>query len=130
MRDCPGCSLPLSNEAICCNSCGWVKDQSATSRPDDWWQCAHEDRGLRCANPGSISPSTHGTTKGAKHVSGPWYCATHVPTLQRMDLLGQICAPPMGFPALRAISGRMTPRPYDFEAEAERLALQAERAEP
>lgn len=124
MRDCPGCTLPLANDAICCNSCGWTKTSARDADPD-WWRCVHEDRGYRCANAGSVSPSTHGQSKGARSMSGPWFCAQHVPAMQRYDQ-GVLCPPPMGFDGLRAQIKRAVPKPYDFEADAERLAIQQE----
>ncbi len=122
MRDCAKCGKPVDGAS--CPFCGY-SDQPSTEqpkvRPADWWQCVHEDRGQRCSNPGSVSPSILGQTKAGKHVSGPWYCPTHLPTLRRMNAHGVVCPPPMGFDGLRkAARGK----PYDFEATAERLAMQ------
>lgn len=128
MRDCPGCKLPLANDAICCNACGWNASPGVTERDPNWDRCVHEDRGERCANVGNFSPSTTGTMKDGKHVSGPWFCRQHLPARGRF-VDGVYCPPPMGFAGLRAILSRSAPKPFDFEAEAERMAIQQEAAE-
>lgn len=119
MRDCPKCAKAV--DGATCPFCGYSElpaTSRARERDPDWWRCVHEDRGQRCANPGSVSPTVHG---GAKGTSGPWFCWQHVPAMQQFKE-GEACAPPMGFAALKAL----VKRPYDFEAEAERIALQSE----
>ncbi len=127
MLDCPSCKKPV--DGLTCPFCGYSELPAIVpgqvARDPDWWRCCHEDRGQRCANAGSISPSTHGQTTGTKSKSGPWYCWQHVPAMQQFKD-GVRSPPPEGFFA--GWRKKLGPRPVDFEAEAERVALQNEPA--
>jgi hypothetical protein len=69
MRDCPNCGKP--SDGLSCGHCGY-RDPSTKSQPardPNWWRCAHEDHGLRCGKPGSVTQSTQGTDR--------WFCYDH-----------------------------------------------------
>ena len=108
-RDCPECNSPCDGST--CRSCGWT-EHGTTTRPADptRFLCHHEDRGQRCANLGTLSPSTLG--------GGPWYCWQHARHVHGGNAYGS--QPPgsvrrtLGFKRL------------DAEEIAERLAIQQE----
>lgn len=127
MRDCPKCTAPIANDAICCNACGWAKPGTKPAGPTAVggtldpmrWNCVDVLDGQRCAKPGVYNASTQG---------GPnWYCADHFPPFRNM-LSGRRAEPTEAF---RAIVKRMTMRPVgelieDQESRLEREAIQAE----
>lgn len=135
MRNCPQCKVPLANDAICCNACGWTKPgtqpKGATAAGGALdplrWNCIDVEAGQRCAKPGSFSSSTQGGDR--------WYCADHFPPFRSMRS-GQRAQPTEAF---RAIVRRMTQarrvgdviegqanRFEDDESRLEREAIQAE----
>lgn len=118
MLDCPQCKLPLANNAVCCNGCGWSRPGAASAASH--FLCSHEDRGQRCSAPGSFSSSTLG--------GGPWFCSDHFPPFRNWNS-GQRTPPPATF---RAIAAKLRPVAIDVEATVERLAIQGEcvRVEP
>lgn len=82
----------------------------------EWWRCADEIVGQRCALPGAMA---HGTIGG-----GPWYCARHFFGLQAP---GPAHAPTTE--VRERIRETLTPAPRDPEADAERAAIQDPRAQ-
>lgn len=108
-RHCPECGSSISKRGAC-TECSYGR--SATSTDDESWRCIHGKDSDRCPNAGTIKANG----------PGGFYCATHRPNLPLMAD-GVPVPPPMGFAALRA---KVRLRPIDFEAEAERIALQNE----
>lgn len=108
MRDCPECGFAV--DGLVCPRCG---------AGNTTFLCCNVERGQQCAKLGTLSSSTTG--------GGPWYCADHFPPFKGRGSKRE--APPMGFDALRRQArGKVPPlpKPVDFEAVAERLALQDE----
>lgn len=123
MIDCSKCGKPVDGDI--CAFCKWQESRHGYSfAPDPEAQrlmrlCAHEVRGQRCAKPGVVSPSTMQGGRDGKDMR-EWFCWDHVPGLRQFKD-GEECAPPMGFAALRAKL-----KPFDFEAELERRAIQGD----
>jgi hypothetical protein len=127
MSMCPDCGDDLMPNANRCK-CGWrVKVTSISAgrgsaeRDSESWRCCHVDRGQRCANPGSISPSMSG--------KGPWFCAQHYTRGGSSTKQG----PVGGFQPLRDIVGAAAKSndwcgtfAPDDEAANERAAIQKE----
>ncbi len=105
-RHCPECGDPMSPRGVC-GSCGHGKT-TANGKPfdPDWWRCANEERGLRCANPGGISHGTRG--------EGSWYCQAHAFPSSTV-----LAAPSGTFKSMRTAI-----RSPDVESLLERAALQ------
>lgn len=112
-KECPQCGESIAQAAMR-HKCGWTAHVNDKVIDHDWWRCAHEDRGQRCAEPGVVSPSTHG---------GLFFCWTHVPAMPQMKD-GVRMPPPQGFFA--GWRKKLGPRSVDFEGELERRALQDE----
>src|SRR5574343_1652812 len=114
MRDCPKCGAAVDGPWF--KTCGEGRTASAKQAPTDPTHglCHYEDRGQRCGNLGTFSPSTNG--------SGPWFCRQHIPGSR--DASGQ--RTPDGARKLAAIAASLRPKAIDAEAELERLAIQGE----
>lgn len=121
MKDCPGCSKPLSDRAIVCNGCGWEapkRSKKAEAFDPLHGTCEHTDRGQRCVAKAPFSMSTLG--------GGPWFCFDHFPPFTNWSSTRRT-PPPGGFESLRTLTrGLRVPQQLDFEGEAERNALQTE----
>ena len=117
MRDCPKCGDPIADRQDACSGCGWTKPgrKAAAAAFDPLhFLCSHEDRGERCAKPGTLSSSTLG--------GGPWFCAEHFPPFKAAAAPRYHQAPAGFFRSVRTL----LPRKPDLEADAEREAIQAE----
>lgn len=124
MKICPDCSADLVDSATRC-SCGWkAPAQASDGPPDDRHRCANEDRGLRCAELGSLSPSTVG--------GGPWFCWNHAKFIHGGNPGSYVPirrerTPQTDFEELRSLTKSVVPiRPLDVEAELERAALRGD----
>lgn len=117
MRDCPECGKPVDGDA--CVACGY-REAGASAQPlrdPLWWVCVYVDRGQRCANPGSFRESTTG--------GDGWFCKQHYPPFAHRNSVRKT-SPAGGFDHWRQQAGMARPKPVDFEAVAERLAIQGE----
>jgi len=128
MRDCPKCTAPIADAAVCCNSCGWQAPGSAaraisaavgTLGDPLRWVCAHEDRGQRCGAFARFTESTNG--------AGRIYCLDHFPPFGQMRA-GKWSGPTPAFQAIKVKMRQFAdiPKDIDEESVAERKALQGE----
>jgi hypothetical protein len=137
MKTCPtpGCGSQLADKAVACNDCGWEapkRGNAAKERdPSEFVtityaggatvtvsRCCDVDQGLRCAEPGTLSMSTHASDKTL------WYCRKHFPPF-RGHVREQSALPLGGFKPLREL---VKPKLLDPEAALERQAIQGEHA--
>ena len=117
MKLCQECSEELSSNARRC-ACGW-RSAEASKAPVDLlrWTCCHLNRGMRCAESGTLTFNGCGP-EGPK----AWYCHRHFPPLA--GLRGPRTPPPQSFVGLRQALGRALQ--LDPESAAERAAIEAE----
>jgi len=120
MRNCPKCSTFV--DGTTCQECGYsdIAKVQTVGYPDKW-TCANIERGMRCADGARFFPGTRG--------DGPGYCWTHANFVHGgHPELGRPMPPPAGtFARLAELTKRVAPvKAVDFEAVAERAAIQAE----
>jgi hypothetical protein len=119
LNTCPDCGVGIKPTQKRC-PCGWVRP-APHRRHDDQpltHLCCHEDRGQRCANPGSLTESTHGSER--------WYCHLHFPLFAGR---GYGTARVVPSEAFKRVRDAMCGVPEDPETRAEREAIRLESVE-
>lgn len=118
MRDCPNCGAHV--DGLRCSGCGFSEAGAGPVADPNRFLCEHVDRGLRCANAGTLTSNTVGPAGGKGAHPGPWFCARHFKPLR------DGAQDPNGAERIAEIAARYRPKPVDFEAQAERIAIQSE----
>jgi hypothetical protein len=125
MRDCPHCRIAVDGPL--CPKCGYSDSAAPVARtvPSSHFECAHEDRGQRCARYGSLTTNTHGDSTSKDRNTGhpgPWFCNQHFPPFLRWGSSTKVQPPDRFFASVRA----RLPRVIDPEEALERIAIQSE----
>lgn len=108
MHNCPKCGHTA--DALQCGHCGYTERDSASDLDRltieingvklSVSRCSNVERGLRCAEPGTLTENTHGDKDGRSH-PGPWFCHKHFPLFAGRSYGIKPTEPPQGFRALK-----------------------------